>query len=80
MGPMFSEREHVIDAKNRIDTIKMTHEHLSVDFHKMNANVCKEIWNYCVGTEFDAQRWQMLDAMNIEIIPEKKISQLERFH
>ena len=80
MGPLFSERENVMSAKNKIDVISKTCKHLSVDFHDMSVNVCKSIWGYCIGSEFDSQRWRMLDGISMEIIQEKKISQLEGFH
>ena len=80
MGEEFSERETVFRSLEIMDHVMSTHGHLWVDYHQMNNETCHAIWDYCIGTPFDEQRWKMLDVLNIEIIPEKKIDQLEMLH
>lgn len=80
MGEDFSERDSVYESNELIEHAKNTYDHLWVDFSRMNVESCQAIWDYCIGTPFDRQRWAMLDGLNIEIIPEKKINQLEMLH
>ena len=46
---------------------------LEVDYNKLSdPETILKIWRHCLGdTPFDMARWEMLDAMNIQIIKEK---------
>lgn len=76
LGEKFSERESVYQALDIIEYAKYTYDHLLLDFHKLDNTACRALWDHCIGTPFNEQRWKMLDGLNTEIIPEKKLQQL----
>ena len=37
------------------------------DFNELTETNCKRIWKYLIGTEFDPQRWALLNNLMIEV-------------
>jgi len=48
-------------------------------YDELDEYACREIWELCVGTEFDKTRWEMLDGMDMTIIEDKKMKQINKF-
>ena len=49
------------------------------DYDSLDEQACREIWDLCIGTPFDRQRWEMLDGIDMSIIEEKKMKQIQFF-
>jgi hypothetical protein len=80
LGDAFSNRESVAMSREFIQRVKNTYDHLWIDFHQMNEETCKVLWEYCIGTMFNSERWKMLDRFDVQVPPDKQISKLERIH
>ena len=80
MGERFCDDQYVRKAQRLLDTAKTYFNPLVVPFHQLNHENCRRIWQHCVGTAFDSLRWQMLDGINVQVDPVKKLDQIDSSH
>lgn len=76
MGPSFTDDRYVQKAARLMESAKRYLDPLIVDYHELNRDACRRIWRHCIGTPFDTLRWQILDGINIQIDPDRKLEEL----
>lgn len=76
MGDQFGYRETVVAAAELIDKSQHYHSALTIDFNDIGEDACKIIWEYCTGSVFNRNRWEMLDGINMEIDTHKKLKSM----
>lgn len=69
--------ENVQMSKRLLDEAIQNLDCLIIDYDYLDEDACRELWNYCIGTEFDRKRWEMLDGMNITIDMEKMFDRIQ---
>ena len=72
----FSNVEAVLRSAELLQWAKGAFNPLVVDYWNIDKEVCRSIWNHCIGTQFDETRWEMLDGIDMQIIQDKKVKQM----
>lgn len=72
----FSDVETILRGAELLKWAKEVYKPMVVDYWDMGKETCRSIWDYCIGTEFDETRWEMLDGIDMQIIPDKKVKQM----
>lgn len=58
-------------CQNDLAELKVKARPMVVNFHRLDHEACKDIWNYVTdGSPLNEARLEMLEAMRIEVIPE----------
>lgn len=78
MGSGFGNIDPVIESEKILNRIEKSHPALVVNYEGLDENGCSSIWEYCTGTEFNAERWKMLDGIRMEIDKGKKLEQVRK--
>ncbi len=73
----FSDTETVYRAAVTLNEIRDKHDSLQIDYNDFGEEACRRLWDYCIGTPFDKTRWEMLDGIDMNIVPEKKVKQIQ---
>lgn len=73
----FSDTETVYRADVTLKALRNETDALQIDYDDLGEEACRRLWDYCVGTPFDKTRWEMLDGIDMNIIPEKKVKQIQ---
>lgn len=71
--------------RNELEQVKAKYAPLIMPYEALSTpEGCKLVWNYCIGdfsdgTSFDHRRWEMLDALNVQIDLEKHTRKVARY-
>lgn len=76
IGEPFAENETVKAADKILDEIPRRYSCLQIGYNDLNEHGCKLIWEHCTGTEFNRDRWEMLDGMRINIDINRKAANI----
>lgn len=60
-------------SEKRMNEVMKDVDALIIDYHDLDEQACKQIWDHCIGTPFNSTRWRMLDGLDIQIILQKKL-------
>lgn len=78
MGLNNFDPETIEYAAHELTLARRTLDALLIDYRDLDENVCRHIWQHCIGTPFDESRWRMLDGLDIQIILSKKLAAIRR--
>jgi hypothetical protein len=77
MGPEFGDEEGVWRGHELLQAFKRQNvPMLAIDYDSLSQSAYRLIWDYCVGSAYDHQRTVMLDGLNVQIMPDKKLQQI----
>ena len=66
------DKGEVLLSLNLLEEAKEELKPLVIQYHALNQEACAAMCEY-IGIPFDAQRWAMLDGMDIKLIWQKKV-------